>query len=177
MEAHPHTLEARVRKDGAPPDRGRRGAAVRGALTLVMELSRRPRGLENAPTLQIALACNPEAPWQARAAVVGLFGSEISRSTLGTLTLLVSELVSNSVAHSGASPSSKILLRVVLLERGALRVEVTDRGRGFAPTPRDRNRQGGGYGLYLVDREATCWGVDPQDATRVWFEMPSGADE
>jgi anti-sigma regulatory factor (Ser/Thr protein kinase) len=93
--------------------------------------------------------------------------------TLATLMLLVSELVSNAVVHSDAPPSSDILLCARLLDENTIRVEVTDRGSGFTPTDRDPERRGGGYGLYLVDKQATRWGVDRHDGTRVWFEMSS----
>jgi anti-sigma regulatory factor (Ser/Thr protein kinase) len=139
----------------------------------MMELCDEPRHMEDVPVLQIALDCNPEAPSLARAAIVGFFGSEIDQGALGTLTLLVSELVANAVLHSHAPPASEILLRARLFDRGALRVEVTDEGDGFTPVPRDPNEHGGGYGLYLVDTQATSWGVDQEDGTRVWFEMGS----
>jgi hypothetical protein len=50
-------------------------------------------------------------------------------------------------------------------------VEVTDGGSGFTPAPRDPDHPGGGYGLYLVEREARSWGADGQGGTRVWFEL------
>ncbi|MCW3020146.1 MAG: hypothetical protein JWN10_2454, partial [Solirubrobacterales bacterium] len=91
---------------------------------------------------------------------------------LGTLTLLVSELVSNAVLHSDAPPASGIVLRAHLLEADAIRVEVIDRGTGFTATPRDDGRPpGGGYGLFLVEQQATRWGVDCEGGTRVWFEL------
>jgi anti-sigma regulatory factor (Ser/Thr protein kinase) len=125
--------------------------------------------------LRIGLERNPEAPAVARAAVAGLFKErEIQPGTLATLRLLVSELVSNAVLHSDAPPSSHIELCVHLLGESAVRVEVIDRGRGFTPVAPDSTPYGGGYGLYLVDKQATHWGVDQQDGTRVWFELPSG---
>jgi anti-sigma regulatory factor (Ser/Thr protein kinase) len=131
------------------------------------------RGLEDSPVLRIGLEGNPEAPSLARAAIAGFFEDrEIDPSALSTLTLLVSELVSNAVVHSSAAPSSEILLCVRLLEPSDLRVEVTDQGAGFTPVARDPARIGGGYGLYLVDKQAERWGVDRKGGTRVWFEMP-----
>lgn len=129
-----------------------------------------------AATLRIGLERNVEAPLLARAAVAGFFAEkEIGPEALSTLTLLVSELVSNAVIHPNAPSSSDILLCVRLLEKSIVRVEVTDQGDGFTPAPRDPHRPRGGYGLYLVDKQATRWGVDRQGGTRVWFEMPSRA--
>jgi anti-sigma regulatory factor (Ser/Thr protein kinase) len=126
----------------------------------------------DAPTLRISFEQNPHAPSLARAAIMGFSdGREIPPAKLATLTLLVSEIVTNAVIHSGAAPHSEILLCARLLDQSAVRVEVIDRGGGFTPVPRDPNRPGGGYGLYLVDKEAERWGVDREGGTRVWFEL------
>jgi len=122
--------------------------------------------------LQMSLERDPQAPSLARRAVAGLTEhSEIASTELATLTLLVSELVSNAVLHSDAPPASGILLCARLLEEGAVRVEVIDRGSGFTATPRDPAQPFSGYGLYLVDKQATRWGVDREGGTRVWFEL------
>jgi anti-sigma regulatory factor (Ser/Thr protein kinase) len=126
------------------------------------------------PTLRMSLQRDPQAPSLARAAVAGFTErSEIPSTELATLTLLVSELVSNAVLHSDAPPASGIVLRARLLDKDAVRVEVIDRGSGFTATPRDPEQQMGGYGLYLVDKQATRWGVDREreGGTRVWFEI------
>lgn len=54
----------------------------------------------------------------------------------------------------------------------ALRVSVTDAGEGFVPGERDPARADGGYGLYLVEKAATRWGVEDTAPTCVWFEVP-----
>jgi len=138
----------------------------------MMALGGRPRRPQDTPLLRITLERNSEAPSLARAATAGFAEKrDIDPENMSTLTLLVSEIVSNAVVHADAPPSSDILLCVRLLEGGAVRVEVTDQGSGFTPIPRDPHRHGGGYGLYLVDNQATRWGVDTQNGTRVWFEM------
>jgi anti-sigma regulatory factor (Ser/Thr protein kinase) len=123
------------------------------------------------PTLQLSLERDPQAPSLARAAVAGFTEkSALAPTELATLTLLVSELVSNAVLHSDAPPASGIVLRARLKE-DAVRVEVIDRGSGFTAAPRDPAQPLGGYGLYLVDKQATRWGVDHECGTRVWFEL------
>ena len=54
---------------------------------------------------------------------------------------------------------------------GLIRVEVTDQGSGFTPRPRDPAQVGGGFGLYLLEKEASGWGVVQRDGTMVWLEV------
>jgi anti-sigma regulatory factor (Ser/Thr protein kinase) len=86
--------------------------------------------------------------------------------------LLVSELVSNAVLHTGMGPDQ--LLRVELRRSpGLVRLAVVDEGIGFTSHPEcvDGDRPGG-WGLLLVDRIADRWGVAPTaTGTRVWFEL------
>jgi anti-sigma regulatory factor (Ser/Thr protein kinase) len=128
--------------------------------------------------MRISLERDPQAPSLARAAVAGFTEErEIASTELATLTLLVSELVSNAVLHSDAPPTSAIVLCARLLDEGAIRVEVTDRGSGFIAIPRDPAQPKGGYGLQLVDKQATRWGVDREGGTRVWFEIAASECE
>jgi anti-sigma regulatory factor (Ser/Thr protein kinase) len=123
-------------------------------------------------SLCISLERDPKAPSLARAAVVD-FAEECKLATAepDVVRLLVSELVTNAVLHSDAPPRSEIVLRAQLLERDALRVEVIDRGSGFDAAPRGQTRPTGGYGLLLVAKQASRWGVDQKGGTRVWFEL------
>ncbi|HWF74547.1 MAG TPA: ATP-binding protein [Solirubrobacteraceae bacterium] len=130
----------------------------------------------DARALCISLEQGANAPSLARAAVAGFSdGSEIAPARLATLLLLVSEVVTNAVIHSTAPERAEITLSARLTDSGAVRIEVTDAGEGFTPMPRDPSRPGGGYGLYLVEREAHSWGVDRQGGTRVWFELAASA--
>lgn len=131
------------------------------------------RDLTDAAALRIGIEPDTQAPSAARAAIAGFCHvSKVTHASMATLTLLVSELVSNAVLHSDAPPGSHILLCAHLLGNAGVRVEVTDQGSGFVPVPRDPIRTHGGYGLHLVDQQATSWGVDQQGGTRVWFEIP-----
>ena len=128
--------------------------------------------MDNAATLQIKLPRDLQAPSMARAAVAGFSRqAEFGDSGLSTIALLVSELVSNAVLHSDAPDASDISLCVRLLDGASMRVEVIDEGSGFTVPPRDPSRIDGGYGLFLVDRQASQWGVDCEGGTRVWFEI------
>lgn len=120
--------------------------------------------------LELELQRNIEAPAIARAAVSGICsGLDVSPSEQHTLMLLVSELVSNAVLHSPGPADAPVLLTAIVGEE-VVHVAVTDAGRGFTPR-RPEPRAEGGYGLYLLDKAASRWGVDQVGGTRVWFEL------
>ena len=91
-----------------------------------------------------------------------------------TVTLLVSELVTNAVIHGGSDVEVS-----VRLTPSAARVEVTDTSAtGIAP--RDAaDDEDSGRGLALVESLARRWGVRPGrgGGKTVWFEVdrPDGA--
>jgi anti-sigma regulatory factor (Ser/Thr protein kinase) len=123
------------------------------------------------PVLRLKFERNDEAPSLARAAVLGFCEDlDLSPSTVATLTLLVSEVVTNAVIHPDVDPPGPIAL-CARIGRGRIRIEVSDNGSGFTPKARDPDRLEGGYGLYLVEKEATCWGVEQAPTTTVWFEL------
>ncbi len=86
--------------------------------------------------------------------------------------LLASELVTNSVRHVGAGPAAPISVTVDL-DDDRLRVAVDDVGSGdVRMRGLDDRRDGGGYGLFIVDAMADRWGTSPLlHGTRVWFEL------
>jgi anti-sigma regulatory factor (Ser/Thr protein kinase) len=87
-----------------------------------------------------------------------------------TMQLLVSEVVTNAVLHSDASPDSDIKLRARPCHNDSIRVEVIDGGRSGAPALREPDGPGGGYGLFIVATTAKRWGVEQNGETVVWFE-------
>jgi anti-sigma regulatory factor (Ser/Thr protein kinase) len=109
----------------------------------------------------------PDAPAYARDTIADRLADRLGERTLADLTLLVSELVTNSVIHGGA-PREPIDVRV---EVGPpVRVEVVDRGNGFA-TARHESDELGGWGLLLVEELSERWGISRGRTTRVWFEL------
>jgi two-component sensor histidine kinase len=80
--------------------------------------------------------------------------------------LLLSELVSNSVAHSGLSAPDEVQVHIAPIS-GGVRVEVVDEGIGMGEDPPQRDRS---FGLRLVDGTADRWGHS-DNPTRVWFEI------
>ena len=119
----------------------------------------------------------PDAIPAARRAVERL-ASSLDRETLLNLRLLVSEIVTNAVRHVPASEAATIRLVVARTDR-AVRVEVEDRGPGFVPAPRtdaEPGEQTSGWGLHILAKLATRWGVESDGGARVWFELdvPAG---
>lgn len=122
--------------------------------------------------LHVQLASHESAAAQARDHARGWCDrNTISQSARETTLLLLSELVTNAVTHSGATAGQPIDVRARIEEGEILRVEVTDRGEGFDVADVDTTTPHGGFGLYLVADAATRWGVDRGGATTVWFEL------
>jgi anti-sigma regulatory factor (Ser/Thr protein kinase) len=119
-----------------------------------------------------SLTLDRDAPGAARAFVTGLLHGRIAPSLLEVVQLLVSELVTNSVRHSGAGPGASLAVRVHL-RGGLLRLEVDDPGRQAAIAARSPDGDGG-FGLHLVQALSERWGVErPSDGgTRVWAQLP-----
>jgi anti-sigma regulatory factor (Ser/Thr protein kinase) len=124
------------------------------------------------PRIELDLERTVHAPGLARAAVARRCEQlDLDASLSQSLILLVSEVVSNAVRHSAADPATSIRL-VASFGAETIRVTVTDAGDGFTPRPRDPARSHDGYGLYLLEKVATRWGVDSRGDTKVWFELP-----
>jgi anti-sigma regulatory factor (Ser/Thr protein kinase) len=113
----------------------------------------------------------PDAAAKARRGLANLRG-DLDPPLMETLRLLVTELVTNSVRHTGAST---VGLKV-LVGSNAVLTEVTDGGPGFDPGETGRPaRDHTGWGLFLVERLAERWGVTQNgQGTKVWFELRRG---
>jgi anti-sigma regulatory factor (Ser/Thr protein kinase) len=110
-----------------------------------------------------------ETPALARHQLEGWLPESLHDSHRGTLRLLVSELVTNSVRHVTGSTQPVVL--AVRVGSRRIRVEVHDGGSGFEPGKPEPRGADGGFGLFLVERMASRWGVDTREGTRVWFEL------
>ena len=114
--------------------------------------------------LVVALPAQPEA---ARAARRLLVREGLDPDLDHTVTLLVSEVVTNSIRHAGEH-GDRIVLAARLTDDWA-RIEVRDSGPGFDP---DVRHTAPGYGLRMLDMLSARWGVDrDEQGTRVWFEV------
>jgi anti-sigma regulatory factor (Ser/Thr protein kinase) len=116
--------------------------------------------------LALELPRAPGAPGMARRRLARSFGQTLDEDQLRTAALLTSELVTNALLHGEGT----ITLRASL-DDVRLLVEVIDEGHGLDTANRRHNGDGiGGYGLRIVDSEASRWGTRG-DTTHVWFEL------
>jgi anti-sigma regulatory factor (Ser/Thr protein kinase) len=96
--------------------------------------------------------------------------SRLDAELIDTITLLVNELVTNSVKFAGGG---SIEVRVTRQGgTGPLRVEVLDDGPGFVPSQyAPALTDTSGRGLFMVETMADRWGVSMDGRTCVWFEV------
>ena len=138
-------------------------------------LASRPDGrVDGAEPAEVAIPIGVQAPRVAWSVVAEWLADHVAPSVLETGMLLVSELVSNSVRHSGVPEDEDVVVRVYLWRDG-FRLEVEDPGRDgvIAPQPPDLFR-GGGMGLHLVQTLSERWGVmrAAEGPTCVWAQLP-----
>ena len=118
--------------------------------------------------LRVEIAGDSEAAGRARRAI-GRLRTDLDPPTVESMRLLITELVTNSVRHAQAP----LIEMAVAVSKDDVRVEIANPGGGFEAKPSGPEDSDSGWGLFLVDRLASEWGVD--DAAggyqRVWFEM------
>jgi len=121
-------------------------------------------------TVELTLTGGPETAAKARQALRAL-GEAIPERLYDDLSLLVNELVTNSIRHAklGADGWIKVYAAV---SSGVVRAEVTDSGVGFSPViAQPALMDVGGRGLFLLEGLADRWGVSQDGQTRAWFEI------
>lgn len=116
--------------------------------------------------IEVQLPRDPGAARRARRLLEELSAGVLDAGELGRATLLASELVNNALLHGRGT----ITLRAGL-DEDRLLVEVMDEGSGFERVMRkDDFETLGGWGLRIVEAEASRWGVH-EGTTHVWFEI------
>jgi anti-sigma regulatory factor (Ser/Thr protein kinase) len=122
----------------------------------------------------------PAVPEQVRA--VRVFVARVlgeSRVDSDVVLLLASELVTNSVLHSGSAVPSGVVTVTVAVGDEVIRVEVTDRCGGSVPVlpaaaPADDEAEGS-RGLWVVDALSARWGYERDGGlATTWFELGQG---
>jgi anti-sigma regulatory factor (Ser/Thr protein kinase) len=124
-------------------------------------------------TAELRLSLDVQAPAVARAAVADRLGDSVTTAVLEAAQLVVSELVTNGVRHSGASGGETLTVRLAL-SAGTVRLEVEDPGSDGTVAPRQPDVDGGGgRGLNLVQAISERWGVErvAGRGTRVWAQL------
>ena len=132
------------------------------------------RPVDGGEPAEVAIPLGVQAPGVARSVVAEWLADQVAPCVLETALLLVSELVTNSVRHSGVPEGEDVVVRADVWRDGC-RLEVEDPGRDgvIAPQPQDPLR-GGGMGLSLVQMLSERWGVvrAAEGPTRVWAQLP-----
>jgi anti-sigma regulatory factor (Ser/Thr protein kinase) len=97
---------------------------------------------------------------------------DVEPARLGTIELLVTELVTNVVEHTDSAPTL-----VVQADGARLLVQVEDGGGGMPQVAERDPERLGGWGLQIVDQLADSWGASyREDGTKVlWFELAVSA--
>jgi len=122
--------------------------------------------------IEMSLGAEPRSAHAAREAVAQL---DLPTKILADAQLLVSEVVSNSIRHSGLGSEEKIGLLAEWNGR-KFRAAVTDGPRrpghvvvvgSIRPEPGTES----GWGLFLVDQVADRWGTEVGQVVRYWFEI------
>jgi anti-sigma regulatory factor (Ser/Thr protein kinase) len=144
----------------------------------VVDQPPRPPGGGHTPLsegTQVLLQGTVEAGGLARRAIAA-HDPTLSPSVRADVELLVSELVTNAVLHSGVGPDRSIGFEF-RCDDGLVRVRVVDPGTDFDPPESPvKGDASGGWGLFLLDQIAHRWGVSPAPSgTCVWFEVRAAA--
>jgi anti-sigma regulatory factor (Ser/Thr protein kinase) len=119
-------------------------------------------------SLTLRISGGPTAPSRARTALRSL--ERTLEELNDDVSLLVSELVTNSVRHGFARTEDAIGIAAII-SANRVRIEVTDDGPGFDRSELERHHEVGGFGLELVDRLTNRWGFTRDPQACVWFEI------
>lgn len=116
--------------------------------------------------LRLSLRRHTSAAGIARKAVLDRFADQLGRAQIGDLALVVSDLVTNAVAHGRGAISLSVRIR-----GDRVYGEVIDEGGGFERELRERGpNELSGRGLLIVDALSSRWGIH-EGTTHVWFEL------
>jgi anti-sigma regulatory factor (Ser/Thr protein kinase) len=119
------------------------------------------------------LAAEPASAAAARRVLTGMLPDR-GDAEFEIAELLTTELVANSVQHSGMGARDIVRLDVVVTDE-LIRIEVRDDGAGFVPAARMPDSPiDSHWGLHLIEQLATRWGVAAGPQTLVWVELERG---
>jgi hypothetical protein len=117
------------------------------------------------------LSLDQRAPADARIMVTEFLNDQVPVCVLDTARLVVSELVSNSVRHSGVSDG--VVVVDVQLTAAMVRLEVADPGRAGVIGPRSRDHANGGASACSWWPRSANGGLErvATGGTRVWAQL------
>jgi anti-sigma regulatory factor (Ser/Thr protein kinase) len=154
------------------------------------EVSDRRRAVEGARSpvdagewVEARVPLDDRAPGAARIVVAQLLGERVGAPVLERAKLVMSELVDNSLRHSGAGTEPAVIFRVRQVDSGCW-LEVEDPGSdGMVAQHAASPDANGGFGLHIVQALSDRWGIERalQGGTRVWAQLsatasPAGPD-
>ncbi len=141
---------------------------------------RDPEAISGTSAMLISALVIPGRPEhvQAARAFTGLVLGVHARDDGGISSLLVSELVTNSVQHSDSGKLGGTVTITVAVTPAEILIEVIDNGGAGEPAPRETSDAGNaedGRGLYLVKELSSAWGHFAADGRlTTWFELKTG---
>src|SRR5919199_283769 len=128
-----------------------------------------------AEVVEHTLEVSPTAPADARRIARDVARFDDARSNL---ELILSELVTNSVVHTGDVDESSELLIRLRRDSERIRGEVCGPGPEFEWVPHDPDlEEPGGLGLMIVDHLSDRWGIRRNSLVCVWFECADCAPD
>jgi len=125
------------------------------------------------PSVHVCLPSDFRAARAARQSIQSLEGY-VPLEMIQDLNLLVSELVTNSVKHGSLVHDQAIELDANPTARG-IRIEVTNPGRADLTNSVETRPKESGWGLLLVTKIASRWGMTTNGSTSIWFEIDLSA--
>ena len=141
----------------------------------VLALAYRPLrrcGLHRHRTVRRTFPLDPTSPSAARRFVGDVLGQWRLGAEIHQVTLMTSELVTNSVLHTSGE-----LELALSADDERLHVEVVDHSERLPALQAPDLDAPGGRGLLIIEALADRWGADPRGAGKaVWFEILIGAD-
>jgi anti-sigma regulatory factor (Ser/Thr protein kinase) len=123
--------------------------------------------------IESLLPLDARAPGAARAIVEQYLRDRPEAPAIDTAQLLVSELVTNSLRHSGARPDDQVRLTIRIMP-GRVWIAVQDPGSGPDITVAAADlTSSNGFGLRLVETLSERWGVErpARGGTQVWAQV------
>jgi anti-sigma regulatory factor (Ser/Thr protein kinase) len=118
-----------------------------------------------AETVLPATVASPSVARRFASAALRRWG--VDEHVVATEQLLVSEVVTNAIVHTGSE------VRIDVHRRGSrIRTEVSDTGQAIPVLGHPPLEHEHGRGLAIVDHLAAAWGSCPRAAGKaVWFEL------
>jgi len=126
------------------------------------------------PSVHVCLPIDNRAPMAARQSL-RLLEAYMPAEAIQDVYLLVTELVSNSVKHASLMSDHQVQVDAAPTSRG-VRVEVANRGGAQLANKLPEKAEESGWGLLLVTKIASRWGIATNGRTLIWFEIDLGRE-